>query len=90
MYSWEGWPWPSPPDTGMSLQDRHVNTVKQAARAGHSSPGSPLQQRRYVRWNYFVYGLNAKALSQLFPHSTELGLISLGHLGFVTLRMTLS
>jgi len=29
VHSLEGQPWPSPPDTSMSLQDRHVNTVKQ-------------------------------------------------------------
>lgn len=50
----------------------------------------PLQQGRHIRWSYFVYGLNAKALSQLFPASAELySSYPRGRLGFVTLKTTL-
>lgn len=36
----------------------------------------PLQQGRHIKWDYFVYGLNAKVLSQLLPASTSTELYS--------------
>lgn len=84
--------WPSPLDTSMSLQDRHVNTVKQTEQEHGIHLLDPPPARKTHKMGLFCVWLERQGIESAFPclhlHRT-LQLIAPGHLGFVTLKSIL-
>lgn len=65
--SLEGQLWPSPPDTSMSLQDRHVNTVKQTEQEHGIHLLDPPPARKTHKMGLLCVWLERQGIESAFP-----------------------
>lgn len=90
VYSLEGQPWPNPPDTSMSLQDRHVNTVKQTEQEHGIHLLDPPPARKTQKMELFCVWFERQGIESAFPSPPQNCIVHIpGHLGFVTPKTTL-